>query len=68
MAAPSSSRPDKCHICGKIACQGDCSKCPKRPISQCDRGFFLPCVIRREYRGIQWGWICAECYKQRLDR
>lgn len=64
MAVPSSSRPDHCHICGKPACQGDCPKCPKRPLSQCDRGYFLAVVVESGEGFIRYGWVCAECYTQ----
>jgi len=63
MAAPSASRPDRCHICGKPACQGDCPKCQKRKESECDRGFYLPSVISSGDGFIKWGWVCGECWK-----
>lgn len=65
MAAPSSSRPDKCHRCGKSACQGDCHKCPKRKASECSRGFFLPVPVDASGGFIRYGWLCADCAKGR---
>lgn len=50
-----SARADKCRHCGKIACQGDCQKCPARKESRCQH-YFLP-----TYEDGRWAWSCGPC-------
>ncbi len=56
MGATGSAKADRCHICGKVACAGDCKKCPKRLAGECEEVY-----IAKRIDGV-YRWVCSKCY------
>lgn len=56
-------RPQGCTRCGKVACKGDCAKCPKRLAGECKELYF-PVPVEQDGGTYYEAW-CKECYEKR---